>query len=62
MSAKRVVVEHALGLLKGRFRRLRGFENHKIPFIVKCIIAACVFHNICIQYRDEFDERFIEED
>lgn len=58
-SSTRIVREHAFGLLKGRFRRLRYFENKNISFIVKCVIAACVLHNICINFDDLED---IEED
>lgn len=48
LSSTRIIVEHSLGLLKGRFRRLQGFENLDITLIVKCVMAACVLHNICI--------------
>lgn len=51
-SATRVIIENSFGLLKGRFRRLKYFENLKIPFIVKSIIAACIIHNICINLDD----------
>ncbi|KAK5647945.1 hypothetical protein RI129_002837 [Pyrocoelia pectoralis] len=47
-SSTRVIVQNAFGLLKGRFRRLRFFEHKDIPYIVKCVIAACTLHNICI--------------
>lgn len=46
-SSARVVIEHAFGLLKGRFRRLKFFDNDNITFIVKCVIAATVLHNLC---------------
>lgn len=51
-SATRIVIENAFGLLKGRFRRLTYFNNNSIEFIVQCVIAACVLHNICITYTD----------
>lgn len=51
-SATRVVVEHAFGLLKNKFRRLNKFENFTIDFVVNCVIAACVLHNICIDKND----------
>lgn len=54
-SCTRIVIEHAFGLLKGRFRRLRYFQNKDIPFIVKCVISACLLHNICISFDDVED-------
>ena len=47
-----MVIEHAFGLLKGRFRRLGHFENLNIKLIVKCIMAACVLHNMCLLEND----------
>jgi hypothetical protein len=46
------VIEQSYGLLKGRFRRLMHFENINIVLIVKCIMAPCVLHNICILRND----------
>lgn len=51
-SSTRIVIENTFGLLKGRFRRLKFFENIKIGFVVKCVIGACVLHNICINFDD----------
>ncbi|XP_018574653.1 protein ALP1-like [Anoplophora glabripennis] len=51
-SSTRVVIEHAFGLLKGRFRRLKFFENSDILLIVKCVVAATVLHNLCINFED----------
>lgn len=51
-SSVRIIVEHAFGLLKCRFRRLRAFENRNVSFISKCVVAACVLHNICINFDD----------
>ncbi|XP_023310875.1 protein ANTAGONIST OF LIKE HETEROCHROMATIN PROTEIN 1-like [Anoplophora glabripennis] len=51
-SATRIVVEHAFGLLKGRFRRLTKFDNLKHRMISKCVMAACVLHNICLEDND----------
>ncbi|KAJ8965734.1 hypothetical protein NQ314_003940 [Rhamnusium bicolor] len=60
-SSARVIVENSFGPLRGRFRRLKFFENNNISFIVECIIATCVLHNICINMDDqqiETDEPF----
>jgi len=54
-SATRIVIENAFGLLKGRFRRLKFFENNDLTFVIKCIIAAAVLHNICLDNKDEID-------
>lgn len=41
--------------MKGRFRRLKYFENNDLKFVVKCIVPA-VLHNICLDNQDdEFD-------
>lgn len=59
-SSSRITVEHSIGLLKNRFRRLlHGFSNVDINFILNCVVCSCVFHNICITFDDlgiEFDE------
>lgn len=44
----RIRVEHAFGLLKGRWRRLLFFENMKVNFIIHCVVATTVLHNIQI--------------
>jgi len=57
-SAIKIVIEHTFGLLKGRFRRLlNGFENNCIKFVVECVVAACILHNICIN-MDELNVEF----
>jgi len=53
--ATRIVIENAFGLLKERFRRLKFFENNDLTFVVKCIVAAAVLHNICLDNKDEID-------
>lgn len=59
-SSARIIVENSIGLLKGRFRRLRHFDNTRIKFIVNCVVTACIFHNICILHNDNtcIDEYF----
>lgn len=59
-----MVVEHAFGLLKNRFRRLGHFENLKLKIIVKCIMASCVLHNMCILQNDilDIDVNILNED
>jgi hypothetical protein len=60
LSASRIVIEHAFGLLKGRFRRLRKFDNISKQLCTEMIMVACILHNICIDANyviqgDRFD-------
>lgn len=55
-SSTRDVVETAFNSLKGRFKRLRKFDNNKIDFIANCTIAICMLHNICILHNDLLDD------
>jgi hypothetical protein len=54
-SSTRIVIENAFGLLKGHFRRLNVFDNLDLIFIVECVIATAVIHNIRIGFDDEVD-------
>lgn len=59
-SSTRMVVERAFGILKGRFRRIKYFNDYKhISFVTDIMIAACILHNYCINANDDFD--FIED-
>lgn len=48
----RQVIERSFALLFGRFRRLRYLDIKKIECIPSTIIAACVLHNICIEFPE----------
>ncbi|KAI4454197.1 hypothetical protein MML48_10g00004287 [Holotrichia oblita] len=48
--------EYRFGMLKGRFRRLESFHNLNIQLICKCVMAACVLHNICILDKDVLED------
>ena len=52
LSSCRQVVERAIGLLKGRFRRLKCIYCHSADLVVDYIAAACVLHNLCIMNND----------
>ncbi|XP_018303600.1 putative nuclease HARBI1 [Mycetomoellerius zeteki] len=62
ISATRVVVERAFGILKGRFRQLQKLPLYDTHFMTWIIIACCVLHNICINNGDDGDDFYIEED
>lgn len=46
LGGARVVVEHAFGQLKQRFRQLYHCELRSLERIVKLIYACCVLHNM----------------
>ncbi|XP_036345587.1 protein ALP1-like [Rhagoletis pomonella] len=53
-SSARIVVENAFGLLKGRFRRLLKFTEHKdLCAVTHLVASACIMHNINILKNDD---------
>jgi len=59
LSSKRIVIEQAFGLLKGKFRRLRFLHMFLINEMRTVVIACCILHNICIIIHNdtyEFDD------
>lgn len=52
LSQSRVIIEQAFDLLKGRFRRLKYFENKVVENVPKVIVACCILHNIAIIEND----------
>ncbi|XP_066603331.1 putative nuclease HARBI1 [Prorops nasuta] len=55
LSTARIKIEHAFGLLKTKFRRLLNFNNLRLNIINKCIVSACILHNICILKKEKDD-------
>ena len=55
LSATRVVIENAFGILKQRIRQLLMLEFNKVDKITKFITCCCVLHNMCILKNDHFD-------
>jgi hypothetical protein len=55
LSSKRVVVEQAIGLLKGRFRRLRYLDVASPQMASRMTMAACILHNICARNANDED-------
>ena len=56
VSAQRQCVERSIGMLKGRFRRLREVSMHDPADICTLIISACILHNVCIEAGDVADD------
>lgn len=48
LSKKRVLIENAFALLKGRFRRIKFLETVRIDLIVLLIMTSCILHNLCL--------------
>ncbi|KAK6493811.1 protein ANTAGONIST OF LIKE HETEROCHROMATIN PROTEIN 1-like isoform X1 [Huso huso] len=46
-SSARMVIERAFGLLKTRFRRLKGLHMHNLLSLA--VTACCILHNICLE-------------
>ena len=56
LSSVRITVEHAFGLLKGRFPSLKEMGRHEdIQEAYKAIEALMIIHNICIDWKDQPD-------
>ena len=54
-------MERAIGLLKGRWRKLLYLDHLDERFSAKVIMAACVLHNMCLLH-DDFDESYLLHD
>lgn len=59
-ASAREVVERSFAHLFGRWRRLKYIDMNVIDFIPDTILAACVLHNICIDYHDRVNQ-FVDE-
>lgn len=62
LSSIRQVVERAIGLLKGRWRKLLDTDHLDVRFAAKLIMAACVMHNFCLIYNDFDNSYFLPND
>lgn len=56
LSATRVLIENAFGVLKQRFRQLKEIEFFSVERMCQLIMSCCVLHNLCIDADDFFDE------
>ena len=61
LSKARVVVEHAYGRLKGRWRCLLKRNDVLIDDLPKLVAACCVLHNICESRSESFDEDWMQD-
>lgn len=52
LSSTRVVIENALGRLKGMFRRLKYLYVVNLKHIKDIIVTTCILHNLCIENGD----------
>ena len=60
LSRARVVVEHAYGRLKGRWRSLLKKLDIDVIDVPELVAACCVLHNICEVHGDSFNQEWVE--
>ena len=56
----RIVVEHAFGRLKGRWRCLLYKLHVSMESVPETVGACCVLHNLCQIHGDVFDENWLD--
>ena len=56
----RIVTEIAYGCLKARWCHLLKRNHTNIDIIPHVIIAACVLHNICEVYHEQFNDAWLQ--
>ena len=62
LSKARIVVEHAFGLTKGRWRVLLKRLDEEKERVPNTIIACCILHNICVMIGDEYEADLDDDD
>ena len=60
LSSSRQVVERAIGLLKGRWRKLMHLNHLSVELMTEIVMGACVLHNFALVH-DDFDEIIMTE-
>lgn len=60
-ASTRQVIERAFALFFGRFRRLKYLDMNRIDLVPPTILAACVLHNICLLFDDDYIDAYINE-
>ena len=61
LSRAQVVVAHAYGRLKGRWRCLLKRNDVLIHDVPKLVAACCVLHNVCEIHGETFDEDWMND-
>ena len=59
LSKARVVVEHAYGQLKGRWRCLLKRLDISVADVPNVVAACCVLHNVCEIHGDGFNDEWM---
>lgn len=55
-SSTRAIVEHSIGLLKGRWRILLDrMDVHRTDLIPYYIIVCCILHNLCLKNNENLE-------
>lgn len=67
ISSARIIVEHVMGLLKGRWCSLRNLriQIHKkedVEKVNKWIVACLILHNMVTGFNDDWEDNFQEND
>lgn len=61
-SAVRITVERTFGQLKARFESLlKGMWFRDDDMYTLCFEACCILHNVCLEFKDAWDERKIKQ-
>jgi len=67
LSSARIMVEHVMGILKGRWGSLRGLrlkikEKEDTEKVNKWIVCCIILHNIVTGFNDNWSDEVIEGD
>ncbi|PLW22447.1 hypothetical protein PCASD_11644 [Puccinia coronata f. sp. avenae] len=67
LAQSRVRIEHAIGILKGRFASLREMRSqirnrHEMKEAIKWIISCVVLHNLLADLKDQWNKLYEEEE
>ena len=59
-SSQRIIIEHAFGQLKGRFRLLSKQIDVATCNVEQIAVACCTLHNFCLAEKELFPEEWME--